>query len=156
MRDASPWPNVHRAFSLPAPANSIHSILRNGSAGISYFPALGTRIVLVPGPCKVLTGPGMSANRPSFIPETLKIGAHEVRVLFADSWPEADPDTLGHSFPERGEIFIKTGLPDSQSFVVFIHEVMHFCNGTMNHEVLDSLAQQLGQVLWDNDLINEP
>lgn len=88
-------------------------------------------------------------------PKSLKIGAHEVEVIFASSWPEGDQDTLGHAFPEKGQIYIKEGMPETQTFRVLFHEALHFMNGTMSHEVLDSLSEQVSQFLFDNQLLDD-
>jgi hypothetical protein len=34
-----------------------------------------------------------------------------------------------------------------------IHEAMHFMNSSLNHALLDSLAEQIYQVLADNKLL---
>ena len=94
----------------------------------------------------------MRKKQSSFLPRTLKIGAHQVDVQVVDSWPEGDLDMLGQAFPERGVIYVRAGLPETQAFRVLIHEAMHFMNGTMSHELLDSLAEQIAQFLLDNKL----
>lgn len=89
------------------------------------------------------------------IPNSVKIGCHDVTVVRAESWPTSDPDILGEAFPESNEIYLKANLADSQAFSVLLHEAMHFMNGTIDHALLDSLAEQLAQFLLDNGLIDE-
>ena len=74
--------------------------------------------------------------------------------MVKDSWPEND-GVLGQAFPEHNQIYIKAGLPDTQSFSVLLHEAMHFMNSTIDHPLLDSLAEQISQFLLDNNLVHD-
>jgi len=83
----------------------------------------------------------------------MKIGAHLIQL----EWVERvnDNDDSGEYDEQEGTIKLKRNLPDSLRFSSFIHEVMHPMNSTIDHALLDSLAEQLAQVLWDNDLVNK-
>jgi Zn-dependent peptidase ImmA (M78 family) len=50
-------------------------------------------------------------------------------------------------------IYIGAELTDEAQVVTLIHEILHVCNATMDHEFLDSLAEQLGQVFIENNLL---
>lgn len=56
------------------------------------------------------------------------------------------------------EIRINRDLSDTQKMASLIHEVMGVCNATMHgndlmHALLEAQAQQLTQVLIDNDML---
>ena len=88
------------------------------------------------------------------IPKTLKIGGHTVKVVqeklrgepFNGCW-EAN----------KNQITIDVELAQSQKESVLIHEVLHVLNSTlgsgMGHNFMDSLAEQIYQVLIDNKLL---
>lgn len=84
-------------------------------------------------------------------PATLKIGAHTVRVVVADHWQE-DAGNFGEWVADENTIYLRNDISDTLMFSTLIHEVMHVMNSTMEHAFLDSLAEQLSQVLLDNGL----
>ncbi|RJQ33860.1 hypothetical protein C4568_03605 [Candidatus Parcubacteria bacterium] len=88
-------------------------------------------------------------------PETLKIGAHEYELIFAPHWEGSDDGDLGQTNYERHQIHIKTGLPDTTTLSTVIHEILHVMNSQLDHVFLESISEQLTQVLWDNGFIEE-
>lgn len=88
-------------------------------------------------------------------PSTLKIGAHEVEVIFASSWDGGGAEVLGQAFPEEGKIYVREGMKDTQTFRVLFHEAMHFMNWELDHVFLNGLAEQISQFLFDNNLLDE-
>lgn len=87
------------------------------------------------------------------IPKKLKIGGHNIRVVIKEY--EAGS---GFSDFTKGEIIINRDHPKSQQECTLIHEILHFCNANMSdgleHVLLESLSQQIYQVLKDNKLLN--
>ena len=86
------------------------------------------------------------------IPKKLKIGGHEVGVLFEELEGHADASHI------LNEIRIDPSLAQSHQEASLFHEILHYLNPTMDdtqmgHALLDSLAEQLYQVLKDNDLL---
>ena len=75
------------------------------------------------------------------IPKNLKIGGHQIKVLIKPMWKGGD-----------NEIWIKAELSDTQMESTLVHEILHGINSTLDHVVLDSLSEQLYQVLKDNKL----
>lgn len=88
-------------------------------------------------------------------PDSLKIGAHWYRLIFARTWEGSDEDCMGQTFYDRGEIYIRSGLPDTVTFSTVMHEILHVINPQLEHVFLEGLAEQLAQVLLDNELIDE-
>lgn len=88
-------------------------------------------------------------------PEFLKIGAHEYKLIFASHWLGSDEGDLGQTFYDRGEIYIRSGLPDTVTFSTLMHEILHVINPQLDHVFLEGLAEQMSQVLLDNELIDE-
>lgn len=89
------------------------------------------------------------------IPSELKIGGHTVRVILDDHMPEG-MDAEYQS--DKLLIRICSKVPQSIKESSLIHEILHVLNGTFDsdtvgHSLLDSLAEQLYQVLSDNDLL---
>lgn len=87
------------------------------------------------------------------LPPTLKIGPHLYTVRIADHWKDIAPNTQGETFYESCEIYIKTGLPETEAFSTLMHEAMHVMNRTLDHTLLDSLSEQISQFLIDNQLL---
>jgi hypothetical protein len=75
------------------------------------------------------------------IPRVVTIGGRRIKVKFVEM------KDLGIADYERGEILIKKGMKRSAQEAVFFHEIYHHMNSTLNHSVLDSLAEQTYQVL---------
>lgn len=88
------------------------------------------------------------------IPESLKIGGHVYKVSLVRHWKD-DDDAQGQTDPEKLTIFINADLGISEQEATLIHEVLHVLNKTLNHELLDSISEQLYQVLHDNSLLKD-
>lgn len=89
------------------------------------------------------------------LPKTLKVGAIKYRVEVVDGWHDGsgdDGETCWRK-PRGNVIYIHDQLTDEGKEVVLLHEALHAMNGTMNHEFLDSLAQQLYAFLKENNLL---
>lgn len=69
------------------------------------------------------------------------------RVRFND-----DIEPLGYTDYDRQEIVIKKSLTPDMKEAVFLHELFHTFNTTVNHELIDSLAMQMFQVIKENKL----
>lgn len=89
------------------------------------------------------------------IPKQLKIGGTTYKVIVVEDWFGRD-DADGQMFNDvdMGNcIYIASHLTDEAKAVTLIHEALHCMNSTMNHEFLDSLAEQLYQMFSDNGLL---
>lgn len=87
------------------------------------------------------------------MPKELKIGGHLWTVKL-EKLPE---DDLGSTDWNTLTITISNELPKDQQYSALLHEIFHACNSTlgstdMGHALLDSLAEQIYQVLSDNDI----
>ena len=87
------------------------------------------------------------------IPKKLKIGGHEVSVVFHQI-----KDENGSFEPRTNTITIDPTLAKSQQEATFIHEVLHAINTSIDeiplgHAFMDGLAEQLYQVLSENKLL---
>ncbi len=82
----------------------------------------------------------------------LKIGGHKYRVEYTNNISKLESEDCGRVSREKGIIYIDNTLMKSEQEVSLIHEIFHILNTELNHELLDSLAQQLYQVLTDNKL----
>lgn len=88
-------------------------------------------------------------------PDYLKIGAHDYHLVLAPYWEGSDDGDLGQTFYEKQQIYLKSGMPHSLTFATLIHEVLHVINPQLDHVLLESLAEQISQVLLDNGLVDE-
>lgn len=88
------------------------------------------------------------------IPKLLKIGAHTYEIKRASHWKDVAPNTLGETFYDTRTIFIKDDLADTEAFSTLVHEIMHVINRTLDHTLLDSLSEQIAQVLIDNRMVH--
>lgn len=89
------------------------------------------------------------------IPKKLKVGGHIYKVILSSDLGE---NTDGDHDTETNKIRIRKTLPKSQKEVTFFHEVFHALNSeitnlSLGHVVLESLAQQMYQVLKDNNML---
>ena len=88
------------------------------------------------------------------LPKSLKIGGHTYKVIFE---PDEAITTNGHSCGiynrEKGIIAINSNLIQSEQESTFFHEVLHCINSELNEITVESLAQQLYQVLSSNKLL---
>jgi len=87
------------------------------------------------------------------IPSSLKIGGHTISIKMGSL-----DGKLGESDYDKGLITIDKNSPQSIQESTLIHEVIHFLNTTlgdseMGHSLIDSLSEQLYQVLKDNNLL---
>lgn len=91
------------------------------------------------------------------IPKQVKIGGVTYKVILAEEWPGRKAgDHDGECFYDRSNgnvIYIGSELTQEAQEITFIHEALHCINSTMDHEFLDSLAEQLYQFLSDNKLL---
>lgn len=63
-----------------------------------------------------------------------------------------DIDPLGYTDYSKQEIVIKKSITPELQEAVFLHELFHTFNTTVNHELIDSLSMQLFQVIKENKL----
>lgn len=85
------------------------------------------------------------------IPKKLKIGGHIVKIIEKEGF-NIDSD-CGEFEISMNTITIRKDLPKDQKEATLIHEIFHVCNTTLDHELLDSLAEQVYQVFKDNGLL---
>ena len=90
------------------------------------------------------------------LPKQLYIGGH----LFTVTVEELDANN-GETDWVTSTITIDSRLPQSHKEATLIHEILHVCNPTMDadvlgHALLDSLSEQLYQVLKHNGLLQMP
>jgi hypothetical protein len=83
------------------------------------------------------------------IPSTIKIGAHRVKIVLG----QVNDDECANYDRDSGVITICENLPQTQKEVAFIHEIFHVMNSVLDHTLLDSLSEQIYQVLKDNNLL---
>ena len=104
------------------------------------------------------------------LPDSLKIGAHEVKVVFPYPFKERD-DLVGQYDKGLGVIRISefdycgNKRVESEIWVTFLHEILHaidyatghrmFCGGE-NEPKIEGLSEGLYQVLNDNGLLSKP
>lgn len=88
----------------------------------------------------------------------LKIGGHLYKVVLKNLDKENELASCDYN---KATISIdKNIVIQSIKESALIHEILHACNSTfgydgVEHGLLDSLAEQLYQVLKDNDLLNQ-
>jgi hypothetical protein len=85
------------------------------------------------------------------IPNKLKIGAHVYEVVVAKDLFEGT--TCGIQLRKDNKIGINAELPVSHQGATLLHEILHAINSELDHTILDSLAEQLYQVLSDNRML---
>lgn len=83
------------------------------------------------------------------IPKAVKIGGINYQVILAEKWVESGGDD-GQLDLETNIIYINSKLSQEAKEVTFIHECLHAMNSTIDHVALDSLAEQLYQLIADN------
>lgn len=86
------------------------------------------------------------------IPDILKIGGHTINVEYR----ELQDDNAQFDW-ETNTITISSKLPLDQQQSAFLHECFHVMvtswgDGDFGHIFLDSLSEQLYQLLKDNDI----
>ena len=85
------------------------------------------------------------------IPDQIKIGGIVYKIIMANEWFEHE-DANGETFSDvvnGNTIYIRDTLTQEVKEETLIHEILHGCNSTMDHEFLDSLAGQIYQVFKD-------
>lgn len=87
------------------------------------------------------------------LPKTLKIGGH---IYTVDNTRQLD-NALGET--DNGELTIKicSSIKGTQVGAVLLHELFHAMNTTVGddkamHALIDSFAEQLYQIIHDNNL----
>ena len=88
------------------------------------------------------------------MPKELKIGGH-IWTVKVEKLPE---DDLGSTDWNTLTITISNELPEDLQYSALLHEIFHAMNSTlgstdMGHALLDSLSEQLYQVLADNKML---
>lgn len=77
----------------------------------------------------------------------LKIGGHIYKVIYKDMGEDA-----GLADKTKNIIYIDPNLSKSEQESTLIHEILHVINSELDHALLDSLSQQLYQVIKQNKL----
>lgn len=85
----------------------------------------------------------------------MKIGCHEISIKYE----ELESDNASFDW-NTNTITISSKLPPDQMFSALIHEWLHVCNSTldsdtMGHALLDSIAEQLAQIMLDNKVVDK-
>lgn len=86
------------------------------------------------------------------IPKTLKIGAHSYKVIEVSAGRLGSTDDASVD-KEKGVITINKNLMQSEKETTLIHEVLHVMNNEIQHQMIESLAQQIYQFLHENKLL---
>lgn len=85
----------------------------------------------------------------------IKIGAHDINIRHI----ELENDNGSFDW-NTNTITLSSKLPPDQTFSTLIHEWLHVCNSTLDndtlgHALLDSIAEQLAQIMWDNGVVDK-
>lgn len=91
------------------------------------------------------------------LPYKVKIGGIIYKVSLKKDWEGRD-GCDGQCFydgPIGNAIYIGSDLSHEAQCATLIHEAMHAMNSTINHEFLDSFAEQIYAFLVDNKLLRE-
>lgn len=89
---------------------------------------------------------------------TIKVGGHIYTVVLKEL--SSDKDLASCDFNTATISVDKSITVQSIRESAFIHELLHACNSTfgfegVEHGLLDSLAEQLYQILKDNDFLKQ-
>ena len=91
------------------------------------------------------------------IPKKLKIGGHTYEVRLVDDGEALFLDGEGAISRDTHIIEINSRYPQSEKEATLLHEIFHALNATFdegtNHMLVESLSQQLYQVLKDNKML---
>lgn len=87
------------------------------------------------------------------IPKKLKIGGHTYKVITEKPGEINERGTCGVTNKSKGIISINKNLIQSEKECTLIHEIFHIINNELNEAVIESLSQQLYQVLRENKLL---
>lgn len=82
------------------------------------------------------------------IPKIIKIGGHTLKVQLVPL-----DDKCGDVSRNKDLIRVSSSLTEGNQAVTFLHEIFHIMNGELNETIIDSLSEQMYQVLHDNKLI---
>lgn len=85
------------------------------------------------------------------IPKKLKIGAHIYEIVLTKDLFEGA--TCGIQLRKERKLGINSDLPETHQGATLFHEILHAINSELDHTFLDSLAEQLYQVLSDNSML---
>lgn len=99
------------------------------------------------------------------IPDKLKIGGHEVKVIRTDDPVWTSPSQMGAANASRNIIKISKLYPESQQACTLLHEILHTILDNLGHEYkkndssalhnernVEAISQALFQVFRDNPL----
>lgn len=85
------------------------------------------------------------------IPSKLKIGGH---IIAVEVVKKTDNNNCGEWQPFENRIQLDANQPQSQLEVTLLHEIIHAINISIeDHALVESLSQQLYQVMVDNKLV---
>lgn len=87
------------------------------------------------------------------IPRTLLIGGHRIKVKYVDTVDKKDESCVGLADTSSGEILIRKRMKRSMQEATFFHEALHHMNVSINHALLDSIAEQMYQMLKVNKML---
>lgn len=88
------------------------------------------------------------------IPKKLKIGGHTYKVQLHDEGEVCAGDvSCGITIRNKGILELNNSLMQSEKELTLFHEIFHVINSQLDHTLLESLAQQVYQVLKDNRFI---
>ena len=85
------------------------------------------------------------------IPKKLKIGAHVYDVKLVKDYFEGE--NCGIEQRKHKYLAVNSDLAPTHQATSLFHEILHAVNSELDHTLLDSLAEQLYQVLYDNNLL---
>jgi len=85
------------------------------------------------------------------IPSKLKIGAHQYEIVLTKDIFEGA--TCGIQLRKESKLGVNADLPPSHQGATLLHEILHAINSELDHTLLDSLSEQLYQVLSDNKML---
>lgn len=87
------------------------------------------------------------------IPNQVKIGAHIYKIKIVNENSDLELENNGRVDKVKGLITLDGTLMPTELSGTFLHEILHVINNELDHALLDSLSQQLLQVLEDNKLL---
>jgi hypothetical protein len=83
-------------------------------------------------------------------PKKLKIGGHSITVEVSDL---TDMERQGDTDRAANKIRVCTSLAKSAKEAALFHEIFHVMNSELDHALLESLSEQIYQVLSDNKML---
>ena len=88
------------------------------------------------------------------IPKKLKIGGHVYKIEYGKDGNLGDV-LCGKTHTTKGIIALNKSLIQSEMEATLFHEIFHVINNQFTEVTVESLSQQLYQVLKDNKLLKE-